>query len=247
MTTTTTITKEEFMDAYASPGTPLAFSSPYRVYKHFQGAIPLKTIKKWMHGLDSYTLHKQARAPRPRNPTYAYNKRYQFQIDLIELGRLAEANDGHRYLLTVIDIFTRFAFVEPLKNKTALAFLDGFKAIMSRAEQFPQKILADRGSEIKNKLFRDYCRRNNVLLLHSDNFVHAPFVERFNRTLKTLMYKYMTAKEMDRFIDVLQPLVNTYNLRTHRMIGMSPAQAENEENAHLIRRKQEERYSEKSR
>lgn len=242
-----TITKEEFMNDYSAPGSPLAFSSPYRIYKHYEKAIPLKTIKKWMHGLDSYTLHKQPRTPRPRNPTYAYKKRYQFQIDLIELGQLAETNDNYRYLLTVIDIFTRFAFVQPLKNKTASVFLEGFKEIMKRAKQFPRKILADRGSEIKNKLFKDYCRRNNVHLLHSDNFVHAPFVERFNRTLKVLMYKYMTANETDRFIDVLQPLVNTYNLRTHRMIGMSPTEAENEANAHLIRRRQEERYAERVR
>ena len=242
-----TITKQEFIDAYTKPGSPLAFSSPYRVYQHYEGAIPLKTIKNWMHGLDAYTLHRQPRKPKPRNPTYAYYKRYQFQIDLVEIDRLAEWNDNYRYLLTVIDIFTRYAFVEPLKNKTAPVFLEGFKAIMNRAKTFPERILADRGSEIKNKLFKDYCKRNSVLLLHSDNYVHAPFVERFNRTLKNLMYKYMTANDTDRFIDVLQPLVATYNLRKHRMIGMTPTQAENEENSHLIRGKQEERYAERTR
>lgn len=242
-----TITKEDFVAAYTSPGSPLAFSSPYRVYRHYEGAIPLKTIKTWMHGLDTYTLHRQPRAPKPRNPTYAYYKRYQFQIDLIEIPQLAEANDNHRYLLTVIDIFSRFAFVEPLKNKTAPVFLDGFKAVMRRAEQFPRKILADRGAEIKNRLFKEYCKKHGIVLLHSDNYVHAPFVERFNRTLKNLMYRYMTANNTDRFIDVLQPLVNTYNLRKHRMIGMSPAQAENEENAPAIRRRQEKRYAERIR
>ena len=245
--TTTTVTKDEFIKTYTSPGSPLAFSSPYRAYNYYNGQIPLKTIKNWMHGLDTYTLHKQARKPKPRNPTYAYYKRYQFQIDLIELGQLSVANDGYRYLLTVIDIFTRFAFVEPLKNKTAPVFLEGFKAIMERAKQFPQKILADRGSEIKNKLFKEYCRQNDVILLHSDNFVHAPFVERFNRTLKNLMYRYMTAKETDRFIDVLQLLVDTYNSRRHRMIGMSPAEAERVENAPLIRQRQEKRYAKRRR
>ena len=243
----TTTTKTEFIKAYTTPGSPLAFSSPYRVYKHYEGTIPLKTIKNWMHGLDTYTLHKQARKPKSRNPTYVYYKRYQFQIDLVEIQQFAEANDGYRYLLTVIDIFTRFAFVEPLKNKTAPVFLEGFKAIMTRAVEFPRRILADRGSEIKNKLFKIYCNQNNIILLHSDNFVHAPFVERFNRTLKNLMYKYMSANETERFIDVLQALVDSYNSRKHRMIGMTPAQAENEENAHLIREKQEERYAKRPR
>ena len=79
-----------------------------------------------MHGLDSYTLHKQAKSARPRNPTYAYYKRYQFQIDLIELSdSVSSANDNYRYLLTAIDIFTRFAFVEPLKKKKAATFFGG--------------------------------------------------------------------------------------------------------------------------
>ena len=134
-----------------------------------------------MHGLDSYTLHKQAKSARPRNPTYAYYKRYQFQIDLIELSNsLSSANDDYRYLLTAIDIFTRYAFVEALKNKKASTFLEGFKRIAKKAVTLPRRILADRGSEIKNKSFTDYCRQNKIKLLHSVNYVHAPFVERFN-------------------------------------------------------------------
>ena len=163
-------------------------------------------------------IHKQPKFPRPRNPTFAYQKRYQFQIDIIDLGNLIEENDGNRYLLTAIDIFTRFAFVEPLKNKTAKTFMEGFESIMKRANKFPHRILADKGAEIKNKLFQAYCKNNNILLLHSNNFVHAPFVERFNRTLKNLMFKYMTHKNTDRYIDALPFLVHTYNNRKHRMI-----------------------------
>ena len=238
----TSITKEKFLRDINSPGSPIAFSSPYRVYKHYNGSIPLWKIKKWMHGLDAYTIHKQAKNPSPRNPTFAYYKRYQFQIDLIELPKLSESNNQIRYLLTAIDIFTRYAFVEPLKNKTASVFLGGLKAIMKRAKQMPQKILADRGSEIKNHLMKQFCKNNKITLLHSDNFVHAPFVERFNRTLKNLMYKYMTSQETDRFIDVLPALVKTYNNREHRMIGMSPAEAEKPKNAPKIRSEQEKHY-----
>ena len=245
---TTRITKDEFIEAYTRPGSSLAFSSPYRAFKQFKGEIPLSKIKNWMHGLDSYTLHKQAKSARPRNPTYSYYKRYQFQIDLIELTEsVSSANDDYRYLLTAIDIFTRYAFVEPLKNKKASTFLEGFKRIAERAVTLPQRILADRGAEIKNKSFADYCRQNKIKLLHSDNYIHAPFVERFNRTLKTLMYRYMTSRETERFIDVLPRLVETYNSREHRMIGMSPNEAEKEENANLIREKQEENYARRTR
>ena len=169
------------------------------IYYYYGKKIPLTTIEEWLKGTDSCTLHKQPKFPRPRNPTFAYQKRYQFQIDLIDLGNLIEENDRNRYLLTAIDIFTRFAFVEPLKNKTAKTFMEGFESIMKRAKKFPGTILADKGAEIKNKLFQAYCKNNNILLLHSNNFVHAPFVERFNRTLKNLI-KYITHENADRYM-----------------------------------------------
>ena len=236
-------TKEIFLKEYARPGSPIAFASPALIYYYYGKKIPLTTIEEWLKGTDSYTLHKQPKLPKPRNPTFAYHKRYQFQIDLIDLGNLIEENDGNRYLLTAIDIFTRFAFVEPLKNKTAKTFMEGFESIMKRAKKFPRRILADKGAEIKNKLFQAYCKNNNILLLHSNNFVHAPFVERFNRTLKNLMFKYMTHENTDRYIDALPFLVHTYNHRKHRMIGMSPAEAELPGRTYFIRRKQELHYS----
>ena len=123
----TMITKRQFLEAYTLPGSPFAFSSQCRVFKHFSSTIPINKIKKWLQGSDSYTLHRQPKAPKPRNPTYVYYKRYQFQIDSIEIGKMASANDNHHYLLTAIDIFSRYAFVEPLKNKTASGFLIDLK------------------------------------------------------------------------------------------------------------------------
>ena len=99
------------------------------IYYYYGKKIPLTTIEEWLKGTNSYTLHKQPKFPKPRNPTFAYQKLYQFQIDLIDLGNLIEENDGNRYLLTAIDIFTRFAFVEPLKNKTAKTFMEGLNLL----------------------------------------------------------------------------------------------------------------------
>ena len=237
------INKDTFLNEYTSPGSPIAFASPGLIYHYYDKKVPIKIIENWLQGIDSYTLHKQPKLPKPRNPTYAYFKRYQFQIDLIDLGHLASENDQYRYLLTAIDIFTRYAFVEPLINKSAKSFMNGFISIMKRAKTFPRRILSDRGAEIKNKIFQAYCQENNIRLIHSNNLTHAPFVERFNRTLKNLMFRYMTFKETDRYIDVLPLLVSTYNNRKHRMIGMTPAQAEMPGQTYAIRRKQENYYS----
>ena len=236
-------TKKDFLKEYTSPSSPIAFASPGWIHLFYNKEIPLKKIQKWLEGVDAYTLHKHPKSPKPRNPTYAYYKRYQFQIDLIELGKFSSVNNDIKYLLSAIDIFTRFAFVEPLKNKKAQSFMDGFKSIIRRAKKCPKRILADKGGEIKNRIFQDYCRQNNILLIHSENLNHAPFVERFNRTLKNIMFRFMTHYDTKRYIDALSLLVYSYNHRKHRMIGMSPAEAEKPGHASKIRRLQEKHYA----
>ena len=235
--------KDSFLKEYVSPGSPIAFASPGLIYQHYNKQIPIKTIKNWLKNVDSYTLHKQTKLTKPRNPTYAYFKRYQFQIDLIDLGHLSEDNDNYRYLLTAIDIFTRFAFVEPLKNKTAKSFMSGFETIMERAKILPRRILADKGAEIKNKIFQDYCKNNGIHLIHSNNLTHAAFVERFNRSLKSLMFRYMTNRETNRYIDTLPLLLYTSNNRKHRVIGMTPTEAEKDGKVYAVRRNQEKHYA----
>ena len=145
---------------------------------------------------------------------------------MIELGKFSAVNNEIKYLLSAIDIFTRFAFVEPLKTKQLNLLWTGFKSIIRRAKKCPKRILADKGGEIKNRIFQDYCKQNNILLIHSENLNHAPFVERFNRTLKNIMFRFMTYYNTERYIDALSLLVYSYNHRKHRMIGMSPAEAE---------------------
>ena len=76
--------KEFFLKEYTKPGSPIAFASPALIYYYYGKKIPLPAIEEWLKGTDSHTLHKQPKFPRPRNPTFAYQKRYQFQIDLID-------------------------------------------------------------------------------------------------------------------------------------------------------------------
>ena len=237
------ITKNHFLQEYTSPSSPISFASPGWIYLYYNKEIPLIKIQKWLEEIDAYTLHKHTKLPKPRNPTYAYYKRYQFQIDLIELGKFSAANNEIKYLLCAIDIFTRFAFVEPLIDKTAQSFMEGFKSIIKRARKCPKRILADKGGEIKNRIFQDYCKQNNILLIHSENLNHAPFVERFNRTLKNIMFRYMTHFDTKKYIDVLSLLVYGYNHRKHRMIGMTPAEAEKPGRTSAIRKIQEKHYA----
>jgi ''chromo'' (CHRromatin Organisation MOdifier) domain./Integrase core domain. len=223
------ITDEKIIKDYTTPGHPIAYSGIQNVYSYYNRQVPLLRIKKLLSGNEGYTLHKEFHKQQ-RNITYKHYKRYQFQMDLVEVQHLSSKNDGVRYLLNCIDIFTRFAFVRPLKDKTANSVLTAFKSILQEAVTPPYMVVMDKGAEFTNNAFREFCNRVNIKFINPQASVHAAFIERFNRTLQLLMYKYMTDNETERYIDVLPKLVFTYNNRMHRMIKTTPQKAESNNN-----------------
>ncbi len=110
--------EEEIRASYKEPGHPIAFSNPRTIYNYYNKEIPLKKIREILNTIESQSIHKEFRKGK-RNISFARFKRYQFQIDLCFIIDLAEWNEGVKYLFTIIDCFTRYAFVKPLKNKTS--------------------------------------------------------------------------------------------------------------------------------
>lgn len=227
---------------YTNPGHPIAFGGINLLYEYYNRKLNHDKIKNILSAIESYTLHKQYRKGK-RNVSFSWYPRYQWQCDLVDVQELAEQNDGVRYLLTCIDTFTRFAWVRMLATKEAKVVLDAFKSILNNAREPPKMLVLDKGTEFTNKIFTNFCASSNILLRTPDSSVHAAYVERFNRTLQSLMYKYMTENETLRYIDknddtgnivyILPNLVNTYNNRKHRMTGFTPFEAENNPNTHL--------------
>ena len=129
---------------YKTPGHPIAFGGLNNIYKYYNHLLSQDKIKEILSTIESYTLHRGFRSNQ-RNPTYSHFKRYMFQMDLIDMQQLASFNDGAKYLLAVIDTFTRFAFVRSLKDKTGLNVLNEFKSVLDEAKQKPMNISMDRG------------------------------------------------------------------------------------------------------
>jgi hypothetical protein len=236
---------------YVTPGHPIAFSGINNVYNFYKGKLTYNKIKEILSEVENYTLHREYKRGQ-RNPSYSHFKRNQWQIDLVDIQELAQANDDIKYLLTVIDTFTRFAWARLLKNKRGDTVLEAFKSIVEIAGK-PKSISCDRGTEFHNEKFKKYCVENEIFLYTPDSSIHGAYIERFNRTLQSLIYKYMTENETHRFIDKINPdgslinvfaqLMHTYNNRKHRMIGTTPNVAENNPDSHLnIRLKLSEYY-----
>jgi len=224
---------DDILKQYHTPGVPFSFSGINNVFRYNKGKIKLNEIEDLLKSSDAYTFHKETKKI-IRNPYYVYYKRQQFQIDLINITELQKSNNKVKYLLTCIDVFTKKAFVRPCFNKTASEILNKFKSIIEEAGQPPKTIVSDKGSEIKNRLFNNYCKNKKIKQIYPENEVHASVIERFNKTIQIIIYKYLTQNETNRYIDKLQDFVRGYNNRYHRTIKMTPNEGELRQNHPLI-------------
>ena len=105
---------------------------------------------------------------------------------------LRKYNKGIKYLLCAIDLFSKYAWVVPIKDKKGTSIVNAFKKIMSK-ERKPNKILVDQGSELYNKSFKDFLKINNIEMYSTYNQGKSVVAERFVRTLKDMIFKYMAA------------------------------------------------------
>ena len=142
-------------------------------------------------------------------------------MDLADMQSMQKFNDGYRYLLVCIDVFSKYAWVVPLKNKTGLSLVDAFKTILSSGRK-PEKIITDQGTEFFNKHFKALLKDEDIELYNTYNETKASVVERLIRTLKTRMWRYFTAKKTMRYIDTLPDLVYSYNHTVHPSIKRIP-------------------------
>ena len=133
-------------------------------------------------------------------------------------------------MLNVIDVFSKFAWSIPMKDKTGETTLAGFKQIVKESGRIPKFIWVDEGKEFYNKLMTEWLKENNITRYSTHGEHKSAVVERFNRTLKTNMWKRFTAENTRNWINMLDKLMNDYNTRYHTTIKMTPTEASDKEN-----------------
>ena len=143
-------------------------------------------------------------------------------MDLADMQSMQKFNDGFCYLLVCIDVFSKYAWVIPLKDKTGPTLVKAFKIILASGRK-PEKIMTDQGTEFLNRHFRALMKEEDIELYNTYNETKASIVERLIRTLKTKMWRYFTAKKTMRYVDMLPDMVYSYNHSVHRSIKAKPA------------------------
>ena len=189
----------------------------------FQKATQNPKAKKWLLTQDAYTLHKPVRRRFPRRKIIVAGPKQQFQADLIDFSRLQKYNDGFKFILVVIDVFSKYAYVECLKNKSSKSVIAAFSKILKRSGRF-STLQTDLGTEFTNKAFQSWLKDHNIHFFHTHNYeIKASIAERFIRTIKEKLWRYFTYENKRKYTHVIQKLVHAYNHTYHRSIQRSPA------------------------
>ena len=142
--------------------------------------------------------------------------------DLADMQLLSRYNKGIRFLLGVIDIISKYAWVVPLKAKKGVSIVTAFQSVLKQSNRKPNKIWVDKGSEFYNASFKKWLQDNDIVMYSTNNEGKSVVAERFIRTLKSKFYKHMTSISKNVYIDNLNDIVNEYNNPYHNTIKMKP-------------------------
>lgn len=150
------------------------------------------------------------------------------------MDKVAKDNDHVKYLLIAVDLLSRFVRVEPMKFKRARDAKDAFeKMLRDDAIPVPSKLWIDEGTEFAGA-FAQFCEDSGIHLYHTFTETKSSFAERYIRTLKSVIYKYMDANETYRYINHLQDFVKLLNSRENRMTKLAPVDVRIEHTEYLL-------------
>lgn len=216
---------------YNSPG---AYSSVERLYnfvkQNYDIHVTRKKVIEWLRKQRTFTIHRSRRIRFKRNHYNILNIDDLWEMDLIDMQKFSKNNKGYRYIMAVIDCFSRFVWCVPIKRKIPSEIKRAFDVIFSITTRRPIKCQSDKGKEFDNRTMKNYFTEHEIEYRTTrDPAIKASICERFIRTIKSIIFKYFTHAVSTKYIDVLDGILFIYNNRIHSSIGISPA-AVNESN-----------------
>ena len=211
---------EDFKKKYYDLKYPASYSGK-RNFLNSLKPSERESAEKWLDQEHTYLIHKAVPKKFRRLRTVAGHQQ-QVQGDLVDLSYLAQHNNKNRYLFTVIDAFSRLGFAEPVANKESHTTAKAFERILKRMTYRPLYFFSDNGTEFRGA-FRKMLQKHNIKFYTSkDVDIKAGTVERFNRTLMTRIFRYLSKQNSKRYLDALPNIIENYNKSTHSSIGVAP-------------------------
>ena len=184
----------------------------------------------------SNELHKPRKINFTRRKVISNNIDHIWGIDLITMIKYSKQNKNYKYILTVIDFFSKYSWCYPLKSKKSEEIINSFKDIIKKSKRKPKFIQSDEGAEFTNNQTQTFFKNNNIKWYHTFNRdIKCSICERYNRTILNKIYKNFTLNNNTIWVNDLDKLVNKYNNSYHRSIKIKPILASKKSNENIIR------------
>lgn len=232
-----TLRKKKLREIYYNPSNPAGYGSAQKLYeaaKLKDKEFTKEEIDKWLSKQRAHFLSKTVKKF-PRRKVLVRGVQHQYQADLMDFAAIANHNYNYKYVLTVIDCFSRKAFAKPITSKK------GFVLRRALAEAFeklgvPKKLQTDQGSEFFNQDVRQMLRSKGVAHFFTNQELKAQMVERFNRTLRNKIAKHIFAKDNLRFAPHISDFIDSYNNSVHSSLKKFTPNQVNKSNEAEVRK-----------
>jgi len=215
-----------------------AFMSRNKIFKKAKSldkTINRQYVNEWFQKQYAPAIHKPSKKIKT-SKTFVKAPFDQFQIDLADFSNISQHNDNFKHLLVCIDVFTRFVWVVPLKSKQGINVSNALETIVKK--KTPIRIQSDHGTEFYNKnVYRIFTKYKINHFSTTDFTVKCALVERVIRTLKERLWKYFSAQNTYKYLDIIQNLVKSYNNSVHSATGYKPSQILTSEDKIRIKQK----------
>lgn len=215
---------ELFKKIYFDEKNPNSYGSVSKLYKAAKAINPnitLKNTENWLQHQFEYTLYKQTRKNFTRNRIYASFIDEIWEIDSLHYANYSRYNNGYKYLIMIIDVFSKYLRVIPVTSLKSNEMIPKFEMLFKKTK--PTRIRSDRGLEFTNKHFVALCQKYHIRFYTTTNQTKkCAIVERVNRTIRNKIRSFMAHTGKYRYIDALKNIVKSYNHSIHRTINMKP-------------------------
>ena len=214
---------------YYNSESPVGYSNADRIWKYVRLTgdrdLTKKDIERWLSRQETFTLHKPARRKFPRPKVIAFYRNFQWDSDTANMVKFEKNNNGYKYFVVFIDIFTRYLYTVPLKSLQGEEMVEAMKSTFSKARAKPLNMRTDKGSEYKNRYVKKFLKDSEVNHIFTNFETKANYAERVIKTIKLKLFKYLTYKESENWVSELEKFTKGYNKSFHRSLKMSPLEA----------------------
>ena len=224
-------------DIYYDANNPASFSSVKKLHDaavRRLASVTLDDVKEWLSGQKVYTLHRPKRRYFSRLHVIATAVDDVWQADLVDVQEFKRYNKGYAYILTMVDVLSKYAHAVPLKTKRGQEVAQAFASIFEHRS--PTHLQTDQGKEFMNADVESVLKGYGIYYYTTkDADIKCSLVERLNRTLRGRMFRYFTHKGSYDYIDVLPKLVTSYNNTVHSATKLTPNDASKASSKDLFR------------